>query len=593
MTGKELSERLAKQDVENICRQLLPGGKTHGKEYTCGSISGGEGQSMKVCIDGAKAGVWCDFATGDKGDLLGLYMKTKSVKFKDAIAWAKEYLGLRDNKEFQALPKMQKPRPIKPPAVNNNNPAMIEWFRNRGFTSANLKRYKVSTNGSVINLPYYQGPDVYHIKYKDIAKERKESWHCSPGSTPILFGWQAIPDDCREIVITEGEWDAMSYAEQGIPALSIPMGAGSGDKQKWIELEWDNLEIYDTIFLSFDMDDAGKAMLPSVVERLGHHRCRVIELPKKDANECHVAGVKLAEYKDCARYCDPKELRSMESFAEDVRKLFDGNENDVGDTLPWEKTEAQYRMRPGELTLWHGHSGHGKTMILSMIAAQLMNQGKRVCIASMEMPAAKLLKRMYQQIGSVEWPNDEYLNRITYHVTGKGWLVNIKGTAKADVVLRLLDYACRRYSVSHFIIDSLCKCGFGEDDYNGQKQFVDMLTDFTTERSVHIHLVAHDRKRETGQQKKNNDGGDDEPMPSRMDVKGSGGITDMADNVIAVWRNRRKESEQEQRRDDPDCFLFVQKQRHYDWEGKVALWYDRPTHQYLATSNDKPKPIMF
>jgi twinkle protein len=63
----------------------------------------------------------------------------------------------------------------------------------------------------------------------------------------VLFGWQAIPDDARDVVICEGEIDALSWAAYGFPAMSVPYGGGGGDKQAWIESEYDRLERFERI----------------------------------------------------------------------------------------------------------------------------------------------------------------------------------------------------------------------------------------------------------------------------------------------------------------------------------------------------------
>jgi len=43
-----------------------------------------------------------------------------------------------------------------------------------------------------------------------------------------LFGLNVIPEDATEIIITEGEYDAMiAYQETGIPAISLPNGANN------------------------------------------------------------------------------------------------------------------------------------------------------------------------------------------------------------------------------------------------------------------------------------------------------------------------------------------------------------------------------
>ena len=102
------------------------------------------------------------------------------------------------------------------------------------------------------------------------------------------------------------------------------------------------------------------------------------------------------------------------------------------------------------------------------------------------------------------------------------WVFGLTGTAKADRLIEIFDYARRRYGIQLFIIDSLMKCGIGDDDYNGQKAFVDSICDFKNKTNSHVILVTHSRK------------GDSEEKPTgKMDVKGSGAITDLTDNLLS------------------------------------------------------------
>ena len=126
------------------------------------------------------------------------------------------------------------------------------------------------------------------------------------------------------------------------------------------------------------------------------------------------------------------------------------------------------------------------------------------------------------------------------------------------------------------------KCVRGEDDYNGQKNFVDAMTRTAHDYNVHIHLVHHLRKE---------DGKAAEKMPSKMDVKGSGAITDLVDNVLILWRNKEKERLAESKkpfdRDDPDAILICDKQRNGEWEGRTKLWYSRTSMRY----SDVPRTV--
>ncbi len=63
---------------------------------------------------------------------------------------------------------------------------------------------------------------------------------------------------------------------------------------------------------------------------------------------------------------------------------------------------------------------------------------------------------------------------------------------------------------------------------------MDRLVDFARTYNVHIHLVAHS--------KKPNDRRGEAIIPRRYDVMGSSYITNLAFNVIVVWRGNARKS---------------------------------------------------
>jgi twinkle protein len=68
-----------------------------------------------------------------------------------------------------------------------------------------------------------------------------------------LFGLNTIPEDATEVIITEGEYDAMiAYQETGIPSVSLPNGANNLPPGC---LPW--LERFDKVYLWMDNDEAG------------------------------------------------------------------------------------------------------------------------------------------------------------------------------------------------------------------------------------------------------------------------------------------------------------------------------------------------
>ncbi len=74
---QELDGRLAE-----AVPSLLPGGRIRGREYVCGSIAGGPGESCRTNLD---TGVGSDFATGDTWpDIIGLAAKVWDVRPREA-----------------------------------------------------------------------------------------------------------------------------------------------------------------------------------------------------------------------------------------------------------------------------------------------------------------------------------------------------------------------------------------------------------------------------------------------------------------------------------------------------------------------------
>ncbi|MCG4260278.1 toprim domain-containing protein [Acetobacter senegalensis] len=90
----QISQMLAVR-IQALVAELLPAGRRDGHEWRCGSLAGERGQSLAVHIGGARAGVWCDFAGGQKGDALDLVAHCLfSGSRRDAMAWAENWLGL-------------------------------------------------------------------------------------------------------------------------------------------------------------------------------------------------------------------------------------------------------------------------------------------------------------------------------------------------------------------------------------------------------------------------------------------------------------------------------------------------------------------
>jgi twinkle protein len=262
------------------------------------------------------------------------------------------------------------------------------------------------------------------------------------------------------------------------------------------------------------------------------------------------------------------------AYADDVVAYYHSQSAMIGEVMPWPKTYGQVRFRPGEVTLWAGMNGHGKSLVLGQLSLAFIAQQKKVCIASMEMKPMITLARICRQADGCSVPSVEFIREFHEVTDGWMWLYDQQGTVRPEMMLAVVRYCADRLKVSHFILDSLMKCGIGEDDYNRQKWFIDCLTSIARDTGIHIHLVAHSRKAK-----------DEMAPPGKMDVKGTGSITDQVDNVMTVWRNKKKEADlQEKKHDslqDPDALIICDKQRNGEWEGKIKLWFAPESMQFV------------
>jgi len=211
-------------------------------------------------------------------------------------------------------------------------------------------------------------------------------------------------------------------------------------------------------------------------------------------------------------------VKDTSVFTDDVLRYFN-TEIHSGKTLGFIKTEDSFRVRPSELTVLTGVSGHGKSLWLSQVILSLMSQGTKCLLSSLEMRPVLSIARMIQQtLGSPE-PTDEYIEKFCERAKDKLYIYDQTGSTSSEDMIATLYWGKHVLGVDVFVIDSLMKMSdISEDNYEKQ---------------------------------------------------------------ICVWRNRNKEREVEnnEKTEDelkkiPDAMVFVQKQRNYQFEGKFSFWFD-------------------
>jgi twinkle protein len=277
-------------------------------------------------------------------------------------------------------------------------------------------------------------------------------------------------------------------------------------------------------------------------------------------------------------------VKQARDFLDDIKESYLSADKDTKIVLPWTNTHSSFAFRQGEVTVYAGSNGGGKSLLTGQIALHLVKQGQSVCIASFEMKPERTLQRMLRQFSgeSLDDPltNDragfitKMVDRMDKFLSDRMYLYDQQGTTSPEKVIAMSRYCAVELGVKHIFIDSLMKCVKNEDDFNGQKSFIDELTALARDHNVHIHLVHHIRKQQS-----------DETQPNKNDLKGSGSISDQVDNVFLVWRNKKKENQKNRGEvideTQPDTFLMCEKQRNGDGQEWYGLWYDSLSQQFV------------
>ena len=596
--------------MEELCLHLLPNGKAKGNHWVVGGIEGEAGGSLQVTMSGSAAGRFIDFANKDaKGaSPLWLWSKARKVNFPTAIKEAKDWLGVRDDNfgvkrhkaKTYAKPSAAGVRPTEP-----NTDAMDYLVSERRIDPTVIAAAKVgeTDDGKAIVFSFADYDEeskkwlVAHRKFLRLERPdgKKDTW-TTKGTKRCLYAKNLITENDSELVICEGEIDALSWNSWGIPAVSLPNGVSDFE---WCDVDWEWLARFEKIYVSTDMDEPGRACSLEICKRLGLHRCFIVTLPKKDANECLVAGMLKEQMEKCladAKGVELDEIKRPEDFKSEVMDYYNTDPSLRGVETPWTPA-LPWRVRKGELTILSGFSGHGKTAVLNQLMLHLLANNQKIMDASLEIKPGMTLYNMTRcALGKKHSVKEEVEGCISW-INDSMFFLDCIGTVNVTRLMHAMEYARKRHGIDVFVIDSLFKCGLSGEDYAGARDFVDKLTTFCNNTGAHIILVAHSRKTSNG---------NEYSVPTKSDVAGSSDICNAAFNVIIVWRNKMKKKRMDEIQaatdmdpitkteqlvkwmDQPDGQIVIDKQRFGEGEEcSIMVFFDKESCQFHPTQGMK------
>lgn len=471
-------------------------------------------------------------------------------------------------------------------AVDEVGAEGLDYLAGRGISEDTAKllgvrsgrRYykKTGEESESIGFVYRHQDRDTAIKWRSLTTKE----FTQDGSAQTLF----LADKLRigqDIVITEGEIDALSFYEAGIPAVSIPSGAlsaGTSDdaaRLRWLSHHDELIQKAENIYLAVDMDGPGQTTAAELARRIGKLKCWSINFPSgcKDANDTLVkhGAEYLAKCMAKATRWPVEGLAAPSDYLDQVTKLYrDGLPR--GASTGWRAVDELFTLNPGSLVVVTGAPGSGKSQMIDNILINAMKQYSwRVAYASFENPPelhlAKLIgMKSAKPFGEGPTPRiseDQMLDALGWINERLTFLTNEGVMPTVESIIERFEAAVLRSGVKACVVDpfNYINLGVKKDggiDTEAINQMLSAFKSFAVRAEVCFFLIAHPAK------PMNNSS---DWVPTGYSISGS-----------AHWFNRADFGLTMQRKSESSVFhCWKCRHGHQGGLGETPLRFDRAT----------------
>jgi putative DNA primase/helicase len=324
--------------LESVLVTLFPAGKKRKGKFLIGDVLGSPGDSLEVVLDGEKAGLWTDRATGDGGDIFDLIAAhlgaDVQTDFPRVLQHSADLLG-------QSPPTpARKSKKVAP--VDELGPATAKWDY-------------LDADGHLIAVVYRYDPPGQKKQFRPWDAKRRKM---APPDPRPLFNQPGIKD-AAQVVLVEGEKCAQALIDVGVVATTAMHGANAPiEKTDWSPLSGKSVLIWP------DRDKPGwdyAAQAAQAILSAGAKSCHVL-YPPEEAAEGWDAADAIAEGFDVATFLSHGPRLQMHDVTDDAEPTVSSDESVWGteDALALAFTRRYHRdwryvATWGRWLVWDGH----------------------------------------------------------------------------------------------------------------------------------------------------------------------------------------------------------------------------------------------
>ena len=410
----------------------------------------------------------------------------------------------------------------------------------RNISDKTCERFKIYRDGDLLRF-YYHNSNGQPIGAKIRTANKIFSYEGETDGS--FFGQHLWKGHGKQIVITEGELDAATYAEL-LPTwdvVSLPSGAAGAKKA--VQKNFEFLQGYDSIILWFDNDEPGQDAAKAAAGVLPPGKVFIARLEAyKDLSEAWQANDRAAI--DKAFYAKkayrPDGIVEGKSLLELVTTPNPPNDHDY----PFQGLQDKlHGIRYGELVTITAGSGIGKSSFCRELATSLLQTGERVGYLALEesnrRTALGLMSSAVGQSLHLGEPTREQLVEAFDHtmVNWNLYLFDGFGSYDPDVIYNRIEYLasgldCRIIFLDHL---SILLSGLDGDERRMIDSTMTRLRSLVERTGIALFLVSHLR-RATGD--KNHEEG---ARVTLGQLRGSAAIAQLSDSVIGLERDQQSD----------------------------------------------------
>ncbi|KAF7254293.1 Twinkle protein, mitochondrial, partial [Varanus komodoensis] len=433
---------------------------------------------------------------------------------------------------------------------------VFPWFSPRGTTLKGLKLLGVEHKGKTTH-------------YVENTLPRPSAYH-------NLFGLSLINRRDAEVILTSRELDTLVLHQvTGLPSLALPRGISCLPPALLPYLEQFRRI---TLWLGEDLRSWEAAKL--FARKLNPKRCSLVRPSDQQLRplEAFNQGLSLTKILRSALPAGHKSIISFRQLREEVLGELSNVEQVAG--VKWIRFPELNKLlkghRKGELTVFTGATGSGKTTFISEYALDLCIQGVNTLWGSFEINNVRLAKVMLTQFAleSLEEQLDKFDEWADKFEDLPLYFMTFHGQQNIKTVIDTMLHAVYMYDISHVIIDNL-QFMMGQehitvDRLAVQDYIVGAFRKFATDNSCHVTLVIHPRKE------------DEETELQTASIFGSAKASQEADNVL-ILQNKKLVTGSGKR------YLQVSKNRFDGDVGIFPLQFSKPSLTFSAPIKGKVK----